>query len=85
VYKNLNTVQAKHTNVLNIPHYFEVGEEVWLFSPVLSTKVPKSFTEFWTGPYTVTKAISPVIVHIEHANNPKKKGYVHVSRLKKKF
>ena len=85
VYKNLNTVQAKHTNVLNIPHYFEVGEEVWLFTPVLSIKVPKSFTEFWTGPYTVTKAISPVIVYIEHANNAKKKGYVHVSRLKKKF
>ena len=33
VYKNLNTVQAKHTNVLNIPHYFEVGEEVLAIYP----------------------------------------------------
>ena len=76
---------AKHTNILNIPQYFEIGDEVWLFSPVLSVNIPKSFTEFWTGPYTVTKITSPVIVHIQHINKPTKKGFVHVSRLKKKF
>ena len=85
VHQNLNTAAAKHTNILNIPQYFEIGDEVWLFSPVLSVNIPKSFTEFWTGPYTVTKITSPVIVHIQHINKPTKKGFVHVSRLKKKF
>ena len=85
VYQNLNSVTAKHTNVKDIPQFFQVGEEVWLFSPVLSTKTPKSFTEFWTGPYVITKVTNPVIVHIQHLNKPTKKGFVHVSRLKKKF
>ena len=85
VYKNLNTVSAKHTNIINVPQFFKEGEMVWLFSPVFSTKTPKAFQEFWTGPYTITKSISPVIVYIQHTSKPNKQGFVHVSRLKKKF
>ena len=69
VHQNLNMAAAKHTNILNIPHYFEIGDEAWLFSPVLSVKIPKSFSEFWT--YSLTSQL--------------KIGFVHVSRLKKKF
>jgi len=86
VHQNLNTAAPKHTNILNIPQYFEIGDEVYMVvSPVLSVNIPESFTEFWTGPYTVTKITSLVIVHIQHINKPTKKGFVHVSRLKKKF
>ena len=85
VYKNLNTASAKHTNIINVSQFFEKWESVWLFSPVLSTKTPKAFQEFWTGPYTITNTISPVIVYIQHTSKPNKQGFVHVSRLKKKF
>ena len=85
VYKNLNVASSKHTNIVDVPQYFQVGEQVWLFSPVLSIKTPKSFTEFWTGPYVITKFTNPVIAHIQHTSLPDKKGWVHVSRLKHKF
>ena len=84
VRQNRNTARMKHTNVQDIPKYFSVGDEVLLFSPVLHKHTPKTFTEFWIGPYTITRQISPVVFEIQKNDNPEKKDTVHVSRLKLK-
>ena len=82
--QNLNAASMKHTNVQDVPKYFSIGDEVLLFSPVLHKHTPKTFTEFWTGPYTITRQISPVVFEIQKNDNPEKKDTVHVSRLKLK-
>ena len=82
--QNLNAASMKHTNVQDVPKYFSVGDEVLLFSPVLHKHTPKTFTEFWIGPYTITRQISPVVFEIQKNDNPENKDTVHVSRLKLK-
>ena len=84
VLQNLNAASMKHTHVQDVPKYFSVGDEVLLFSSVLQKYTPKTFTEFWTGPYTITRQISPVVFEIQKNDNPENKDTVHVSRLKLK-
>ena len=47
--------------------------QVLLFSSLLHKHTPKTFTEFWIGPYTVTRQISPVVFEIQKNDNPEKK------------
>ena len=46
VQKNLTAIADSRTKTVDIPYYFAVGDEVFLFSPVLSTSTSKSFEEF---------------------------------------
>ena len=85
VYNNLETESQKLTNFADVPEFFQLGDEVFLFSPVLHINEPKSFKEFWTGPYRITQIINPVVFKIELLEDPLVTGKVHASRLKKKF
>ena len=85
VQKNLTAIADSHTKTVDIPYYFAVGDEVFLFSPVLSTSTSKSFKEFWIGPYQIIKAISPVCYKIKNLTKPEDIQTVYASRLKKKF
>ena len=46
---------------------------------------PKSFQEFWKGPYTIVEIISPVCYKIQNNSNPTDIDTVCASRFKKKF
>ena len=70
VQTNLTAIADSHTKTVDIPYYFAVGDEVFLFSPVLSTSTSKSFKEFWIGPYEIIKAISPVCYKIKDLTKP---------------
>ena len=85
VYNNLEMESQKLTNLADVPDFFQLGDEVFLFSPVLHINEPKSFKEFWTGPYRITQIINPVVFKIESLEDPLVTGKVHASRLKKKF
>ena len=85
VQTNLTAIADSHTKTVDIPYYFAVGDEVFLFSPVLSTSTSKSFKEFWIGPYQIIKAISPVCYKIKNLTKPEDIQTVYASRLKKKF
>ena len=85
VQRNLTAIADSHTKTVDIPYYFAVGDEVFLFSPVLSTSTSKSFKEFWIGPYQIIKAISPVCYKIKNLTKPEDIQTVYASRLKKKF
>ena len=85
VQQNFDTANRKLAQAEDIPKYFEVGDEVYLFSPVLHVNEPKAFKVFWTGPFQIIRQISPVVFRIQHSIKPSIQLSVHVSRLKKKF
>ena len=43
---------------------FEVGKQVWLFTPRTDPAVGRKFTNYYTGPYTITRKISDVMYEI---------------------
>ena len=85
VKNNLTTIAQTRSKTIDIPFYFKLKDEVFLFSPVLSKNTPKSFQEFWKGPYTIVEIISPVCYKIQNNSNPTDTDIVYASRLKKKF
>ena len=85
VQNNLKAIANSRTNILDIPQYFNRNDEVFLFSPVPSTNIPKSFQEFWKGPYKIEQVISPVCYRIQNLADPENTEVVYASRLKRKF
>jgi len=45
---------------------YREGDQVWLYSPSLSTEVGRKLVRPWTGPWTVSKEISPVLYEIRN-------------------
>ena len=85
VQNNLKAIANSRTNIVDIPQYFNRNDEVFLFSPVPSSNIPKSFQEFWKGPYKITQVISPVCYRIQNLADPENTEVVYASRLKRKF
>ena len=85
-FKTISHALQKHEQKqLNIPYYFSLNNEVFLFLPVLSKHTHKSFKDFWIGPYKIIKVISPVCYKVQNLNNPKDFNTFYASRLNKKF
>ena len=85
VEQNLTQANLQHTNIQDIPHTFQLDDEVFYFSPVKKVNDPISFKQFWIGPYKILQQISPVIVKIQHIDDPSNTKTVHISKLKKRF
>jgi len=65
VQSNLEKANEVHTKIEDMPNCFEVGEFVWLFSPVRHSGEHISFKTFWEGPFAVLEKKSPVLFKIQ--------------------
>lgn len=77
-YKKLRTIQENYTHPNLLEPTFQLGDIVFLHRDVKSkdTLMPK-----WSGPYIVSKIISPAVYQIFDMKNTS--TLAHVSRLKK--
>ena len=66
-----------------LPKYPD-GSKVWLFTPIVDSSKSKKFTQFWSGPWTVSRCINPATYEIApHPTWTKSKvEVVSVDRLK---
>jgi len=64
---------------------FSVGQRVWLFSPVNPLGAARKLTTHWTGPWTITEKLSPLLYRIRGKDEwriSKLEQVVSVDRLK---
>jgi len=61
---------------------FQVGDQVWLFTPVVKRGKTKKFTLQWRGPYTVLDRINKKSHQIKLIGSSVKPFAVHHNRLK---
>ena len=67
-----------------LPDYFQVGDEVMLFTPKVRTS-SQIFRNAWSGPYRIQRAHSKVVMDLVHTQKPTDQRLAHVSRLKRKL
>jgi transposase InsO family protein len=59
--QNVDTAMVRRRRAYHLQgHNFCPGQAVWLYTPAFSNGVRSKLQKFWTGPWTVIKAISPV-------------------------
>lgn len=61
---------------------YQVGDLVWLHSPVIKPGASKKLHHSWQGPYEVVKCISDITYRVQTTNGPRKRHVVHFNRLK---
>ena len=61
---------------------FQVGDQVWLFIPVVQRGKTRKFTSQWRGPYTVLDNVSNVNYRIKLVGSSAQPKVVHHNRLK---
>lgn len=61
---------------------FNVGDRVWLHSPVVPPGLSRKLIHPWSGPYVVTGKKSPLVYELELEENRAKKTVAHIQRLK---
>ena len=75
-------IQRNSTNYSTDRAKCKEGDVVWYLTPRLVPGKPQKHTQGWTGPWTVTKVVAPVLVRIRPKNNEGKEITVHFSRLR---
>jgi transposase len=86
VKKNLEERQKKlFVESDTLPNYFEVGQSVLFYNPIVPEGQHASFHSFWQGPYTVIQKLSPVVFRIQRDDDPNDIRRAHVARLKRRF
>ena len=61
---------------------FQVGDQVWLFTPVVKPGTTKKFTSQWRRPYTVLDRVNRVNYCIKLVESSAKPQVIHHNRLK---
>ena len=84
--ENLQTTQDTYMTPhrFDREHFFGLGDEVFLFHPVVGKDEVKTFKQWWQGPFVVIERISPVVYKVRNVANVHDVRKVYVSRLKKK-
>ena len=67
----------KHSRLVN----YEVGDCVWLYTPVVQSGSTKKFSSLWRGPYTIIDKVSLVTYRIQLVGGSTQ-VVVHANRLK---
>ena len=83
--QNLERSQAKLARADQLPSYYNVGDHVNLFLPVLHVDESIAFKKYWKGPYVVISKINPVIFRIKRMNDDSDVQDVYANRLKKAY
>ena len=83
--QNLERSQAKLARADQLPSYYNVGDHVRFFSPVLHVDESIAFKKYWKGPYIVISKINPVVFRIKRMNGDSDVQDVYVKCLKKAY
>ena len=76
-------VERQRKNYHHKPKQFEVGEQVWLFTPVLPDRKMPKFRSGWSGPWRVTRRINEVTYEIQFSHEGEnRKEVVSIDRLR---
>ena len=62
--------------------FYQVGDKVWLHSPVIPRGHPKKLLHPWTGPWQIIKRLSDAVYRIQGTSGHWKRLVVHFDRLK---
>ena len=85
--KNITATVARRRRLYysNAKRLFEVGEQVWLLTPVVRPGQRKSFISPYSGPWTVSRRVNEVVYEIQPHPEWDRKGseVVTVDRIKK--
>ena len=77
-------VRQKHYHDRKLKwHYFEVGEEVYVYFPRRKPSTSPKFTSFWRGPFKVVKKISD-LTYLVNCGLRGLDQVIHVDRMRKK-
>ena len=82
--RNLNVTQESYATPHDLPDYFDIGDQVFLFHPCVLKNEIHTFKQWWIGPFVVIERKTPVIYRIRRVQDPDDVRTVYVSRLKKK-
>lgn len=86
VHNNLVKVaesQEKYREKFAVCKNIKIGDEVWLFTPVVKLNQCKKLSKQNSGPFTVIKKINQVTFKLALISNPKVEKIAHVDRLTK--
>ena len=61
---------------------YEIGDMVWLHSPVVPRGTSRKLFHSWTGPHKVVKCLSDITYHIVNTRSKRQRLVVHFDRLK---
>ena len=62
--------------------YFEIGDKVLVFSPVITGKHSEKLCDRWQGPYSVIGKVSTVIYLVDMPKRHKRHRTVHIEAMK---
>jgi hypothetical protein len=85
VKSHLQYNNSKHSSPEQMPVYFQPGDKVLLFHPVIPKGQHKTFSEFWKGPYLIVAKINPAVFKIQLCSDPSVTDIVYAARLKMFF
>lgn len=68
-----------------VPVRFQVGDNVWVYTPRNRKGLSKKLAHNWHGPYRIVQFLSPVHCILRALDNRRVSTTVHVSRLKHYF
>ena len=86
VKQNLEDRQKKlFVEADSLPNYFDIGQSVFFYNPIVPEGQHPKFHQYWQGPYTIIQKISPVVYKIQRDDNPAEIRRAHVARLKRRF
>ena len=72
--KHRHDIEAKE-------RYFEIGDKVLVFSPVITRKCSEKLCDRWQGPYSVIGKVSTVIYLVDMPERHKRHRTVHIEAM----
>ena len=86
VKQNLEDRQKKlFVKADSLPNYFDIGQSVFFYNPIVPEGQHPKFHQYWQGPYTIIQKLSPVVYKIQRDSNLAEIRRAHVDRLKRRF
>jgi len=67
------------------PRDFQIGEQVWIFTPIVKSGTAKKFAHQWFGPFRIIDRLSQLNFRVQSNRKSKKTMLVHINRMKKYF
>ena len=86
VKQNLEDRQKKlFAEADSLPNYFDIGQSVFFYNPIVPEGQHPKFHQYWQGPYTIIQKISPVVYKIQRDDNLAEIRRAHVAPTQKKI
>lgn len=61
---------------------YQVGQKVWVYTPVVPKGLSKKLKHHWHGPYRIVEKLSPVHFVLRTTDNRRLAAVIHINRMK---